>query len=382
MGFLRAAPTFYIIGCGKRRRSLYDAELPPHAAGLCGWDGGDGAGVGRLLGGAAHRARARAGRSGRRQCPHRTRGRAERRGPHAHGRRGLRGERSEPHWHELRRLPRGRLARLRGALRAEHAHLPGRVRPGSRRARSDRRLGIRGDPTRGHRLLRRLAAHLRRCRERLRAQRRKRPLRRVPLVHHGSVGPRRTHGALQAERPHGIGAAGAPGPRPGVPGNAHRRGAGKQTRRLGSVVLRDHQRRRRGPHLLHGEPPLHRPLASHLRAHGMVGAAGRYAPHRRAYRQRRHGHGHGGRPSRARRGAGRCGGHGGMGARVQPPLPHVQLREAALRRRARAPGAAVRHRRRLAHRHVYGGPRAGGHVPSARLLPALPPRGHGLQLRP
>lgn len=28
MGFLRAAPTFYIIGCGKQRRSLYDAELP------------------------------------------------------------------------------------------------------------------------------------------------------------------------------------------------------------------------------------------------------------------------------------------------------------------------------------------------------------------
>ncbi|MFR5093078.1 MAG: ABC transporter substrate-binding protein [Adlercreutzia equolifaciens] len=28
---------------------------------------------------------------------------------------------------------------------------------------------------------------------------------------------------------------------------------------------------------------------------------------------------------------------------------------------------------------TYGGPRAGGHVPSARLLPALPPRGHGLQ---
>ena len=37
--------------------------------------------------------------------------------------RARRGRRSEPHRHELRRLPRGRLARLRGALRAEHAHL-------------------------------------------------------------------------------------------------------------------------------------------------------------------------------------------------------------------------------------------------------------------
>lgn len=56
----------------------------------------------------------------------------------------------------------------------------------------------------------------------------------------------------------------------------------------------------------------------------------------------------------------------------KPPFDDVRVR----------PGAAVRHRRRLAHRHVHGGPRAGGHVPSARLLPALPPRGHGLQLRP
>lgn len=154
----------------------------------------------------------------------------------------------------------------------------------------------------------------------------------------------------------------------------------KQTRRLGSVVLRDHQRRRRGPHLLHGEPPLHRPLASHLRAHGMVGAAGRYAPHRRAYRQRRHGHG--GRPGRARRGAGRA------GATVEwvpgfnlpflmfncekPPFDDVRVRQALL--------YAI-DVDSLIGTYMAGHAR-GGHVPSARLLPALPPHGHGLQLRP